>query len=75
MEQLLNACTAAGAELQGWAQLRANALPHPMHPAPAPPLRVALWPEGRGNVAYGANVGSNHTGKLADQEAVPGCVG
>lgn len=28
----------------------------------------ALWPQGSGNVAYGANVGSNHTGRLPDQE-------
>ena len=28
----------------------------------------ALWPEGKGNVAYGANVGSNHTAKAPDQE-------
>jgi hypothetical protein len=26
------------------------------------------WPEGRGNVAYGANVGSNHTSRAPDQE-------
>lgn len=31
-----------------------------------------LWPLGRGNVGYGANVGSNHTGRTADQEAVAG---
>jgi hypothetical protein len=35
-------------------------------------LISALWPEGRGNVAYGANVGSNHTGKKPDQEIRPG---
>lgn len=28
----------------------------------------ALWPEGRGNVAGGANVGSNHTSRAPDQE-------
>ena len=28
----------------------------------------ALWPEGKGNVGYGANVGSNHTSKVPDQE-------
>ena len=27
-----------------------------------------LWPEGRGNIGYGANVGSNHTGRAPDQE-------
>jgi hypothetical protein len=27
-----------------------------------------LWPEGKGNIAYGANIGSNHTGKAPDQE-------
>ncbi len=32
----------------------------------------ALWPEGRGNIGYGANVGSNHTGKKPDQEIAPG---
>lgn len=31
-----------------------------------------VWPAGRGNVAYGANLGSNHTGKSPDQEAFPG---
>ena len=31
-----------------------------------------LWPMGRGNVGYGANVGSNHTGRLPDQEATAG---
>lgn len=35
-------------------------------------LIAALWPEGRGNVAYGANVGSNHTSKAPDQEIWPG---
>jgi hypothetical protein len=35
-------------------------------------LIAALWPEGRGNVAYGANVGSNHTSKAPDQEFRPG---
>jgi hypothetical protein len=35
-------------------------------------LIATLWPEGRGNVAYGANVGSNHTGKAPDQEFKPG---
>ena len=27
-----------------------------------------IWPEGKGNVGYGANVGSNHTGRAPDQE-------
>lgn len=31
-----------------------------------------LWPLGRGNVGYGANVGSNHTGRLPDQETTSG---
>ncbi|NOY09540.1 MAG: DUF4954 family protein [Spirochaetes bacterium] len=31
-------------------------------------LIAAIWPEGRGNVGYGANVGSNHTSKAPDQE-------
>jgi Domain of unknown function (DUF4954) len=35
-------------------------------------LIAALWPEGKGNVSYGANVGSNHTGKAPDQEFLPG---
>ncbi len=35
-------------------------------------LIAALWPEGRGNVAYGANVGCNHTSKAPDQEFWPG---
>ncbi|MCL2101853.1 MAG: DUF4954 family protein [Fibromonadales bacterium] len=35
-------------------------------------LISALWPAGRGNVGYGANVGSNHTGRMPDQEIMPG---
>jgi len=35
-------------------------------------LISALWPEGRGNIGYGANVGSNHTGRMPDQEIMPG---
>jgi Domain of unknown function (DUF4954) len=35
-------------------------------------LISAIWPEGRGNIAYGANVGSNHTGRKPDQEIRPG---
>ena len=35
-------------------------------------LIAALWPEGRGNIGYGANVGSNHTSRTADQEIRPG---
>ena len=35
-------------------------------------LISALWPEGRGNVGYGAMVGSNHTGRMPDQEVRPG---
>ena len=35
-------------------------------------LVAAFWPEGRGNIGYGANVGSNHTGKRNDQEIWPG---
>jgi hypothetical protein len=31
-------------------------------------LIAAIWPEGKGNVAYGANIGSNHTSKAPDQE-------
>jgi hypothetical protein len=31
-----------------------------------------LWPMGRGNVGYGANVGSNHTGRIPDQETSAG---
>ncbi len=31
-------------------------------------LIAGIWPEGKGNVAYGANVGSNHTSKAPDQE-------
>jgi ADP-glucose pyrophosphorylase len=33
---------------------------------------ASLWMYGRGNVGYGANVGSNHTGRIPDQEC---CVG
>jgi hypothetical protein len=35
-------------------------------------LISALWPEGKGNIAAGAQVGSNHTGRAADQEFCPG---
>jgi hypothetical protein len=35
-------------------------------------LIAALWPEGKGNVSSGANVGSNHTSKAPDQEFLPG---
>ncbi|MBN9520036.1 DUF4954 family protein [bacterium] len=31
-------------------------------------LISTLWPGGRGNVGYGANVGSNHTSRAPDQE-------
>ena len=31
-------------------------------------LIAAYWPEGKGNIGYGANVGSNHTSKAPDQE-------
>lgn len=30
------------------------------------------WPTGRGNIAYGAKVGANHTGRLNDQECLSG---
>jgi hypothetical protein len=35
-------------------------------------LISTLWPEGRGNVSYGANVGANHTSKAPDQECWAG---
>jgi hypothetical protein len=35
-------------------------------------LIASFWPEGKGNVGYGANVGSNHTLKAPDQELWPG---
>ena len=35
-------------------------------------LRVAIWYKGKGNIGYGANIGSNHTGRLPDQELIPG---
>ena len=35
-------------------------------------LIAALWPDGCGNLGYGANVGSNHTGRMPDQEIMPG---
>lgn len=34
-------------------------------------LIAALWPEGHGNLGYGANVGSNHTSRMPDQEVMP----
>ncbi len=33
---------------------------------------AAFWPEGKGNVGHGANIGSNHTSKAPDQEIWPG---
>ncbi|MBM3335502.1 DUF4954 family protein, partial [Candidatus Sumerlaeota bacterium] len=33
---------------------------------------AAIWPDGKGNLGYGANVGSNHTSKAPDQEIWPG---
>lgn len=35
-------------------------------------LISTFWPAGRGNIAYGANVGSNHTSRAPDQEFWPG---
>lgn len=35
-------------------------------------LIAAIWPDGCGNLGYGANVGSNHTGRMPDQEVMPG---
>ena len=35
-------------------------------------LIAACWPEGRGTIGYGANVGSNHTSRAPDQELWPG---
>ena len=35
-------------------------------------LIAALWPAGKGNIGYGANVGSNHTSKSPDQEILCG---
>lgn len=35
-------------------------------------LISVVWPAGRGNVGYGANVGSNHTGRIPDQECTAG---
>jgi hypothetical protein len=32
----------------------------------------AIWPGGRGNVGYGSNIGSNHTGRIPDQEIAIG---
>lgn len=35
-------------------------------------LIASIWPMGRGNIAFGAMVGANHTGRLNDQECFPG---
>ena len=35
-------------------------------------LIASVWPQGRGNIAYGAKVGANHTGRVSDQECFPG---
>lgn len=33
---------------------------------------ATFWPGGKGNVSYGANIGSNHSGRAADQEHFAG---
>lgn len=33
---------------------------------------ATFWPGGKGNISYGANVGSNHSGRAADQEHFAG---
>ncbi len=33
---------------------------------------ATYWPSGRGNIGYGANVGSNHSGKAPDCELIAG---
>ena len=35
-------------------------------------LIATIWPYGRGNIAYGAKVGANHTGRSNDQECFVG---
>ena len=35
-------------------------------------LIACIWLKGRGNIGYGANIGSNHTSRLPDQEILPG---
>ncbi|KAE8898786.1 hypothetical protein PF005_g8178 [Phytophthora fragariae] len=35
-------------------------------------LIASMWPKGKGNIGYGANVGSNHTLKAPDQELFHG---
>lgn len=35
-------------------------------------IMATIWITGRGNVGYGANIGSNHTGRVADQECWAG---
>ncbi len=35
-------------------------------------LISTIWPEGKGNISSGANVGANHTGRAPDQEFWPG---
>ena len=35
-------------------------------------LISTVWPEGKGNISSGANVGANHTGRAPDQEFWPG---
>lgn len=35
-------------------------------------LISAIWPQGHGNIAYGAMVGSNHTSRRPDQIIMPG---
>jgi hypothetical protein len=35
-------------------------------------LIATLWPAGRGNIGYGANIGSNHTSRAPDQELFAG---
>lgn len=35
-------------------------------------LIATIWPHGRGNIAYGAKIGANHSGRVNDQECFMG---
>jgi hypothetical protein len=62
-DSLLGPCTAVGAGEVS------SCLLGPLVSAHHQSLLIAtLWPGGRGNVGYGANVGSNHTSRAPDQE-------
>jgi hypothetical protein len=51
--------------------IRTHVYIHQVRWRDAPPLTLHLWCVS-GNIAHGAKVGANHTGRLPDQEAAIG---